>query len=386
MMARKQLPPGICAALIIGSCFALSACDKTSSATSDTPLPEVGIVTVESQSVRLSTELPGRTNAFLIAEVRPQVSGILLQRKFREGSDVKAGEVLYQIDPAPFQAELSRAEPSMESARLLFERYQRLLQTHAISQQQYDDARSQYLQAKAATESARINLNYTRIVAPISGRIGRSAVTQGALVTASQTEALATIQQLDPIYVDITQPATKLLELREDLASGRLKNVGKDQAEIRVKLDNGRAYPHSGTLQFSEVSVEESTGAVTLRAIVPNPDGVLLPGMFVRAELQEGVRDQALLIPQRGVTRDTQGNAVALVLDEKNTVKQRSLTTDRSVDGQWLIRDGLQVGDRVIVDGIQKVQPGMQVKPVPAAETASIVDHSAKSSTPDSGK
>ncbi|WP_413502692.1 efflux RND transporter periplasmic adaptor subunit [Serratia proteamaculans] len=383
LMVAKSPSAGKSAALLISICFALTACEKAPSSSSDVPLTEVGVVTVKPKSVQLSSEFPGRTNAFLIAEVRPQVSGVLLKREFREGSNVSAGQVLYQIDPAPYRATLARAEASLDSAKLLFERYQRLVQTHAISQQQRDDARSQYLQAKAVVESARIDLNYTRIAAPISGHIGRSTVTQGALVTASQTTALATIQQLDPIYVDITQPATTLLELKENLTSGQLKSAGKGQAEIRVMLDNGRIYPHPGTLQFSEVSVDESTGAVTLRAVVPNPEGILLPGMFVRAQLQEGVSEQALLIPQRSVTRDTQGKANALILDDEDRVLQRSLVTERSIDGQWLIRDGLHVGDRVIVDGIQKVQPGMQVKPMPVSE---VPTHGVNTIKSDAGK
>ncbi len=375
MSERRRPNSRISAALLIGTCLALAACDKAPPAAAEIAPPEVGVYTVQPRSVRLSTELPGRTNAFLIAEVRPQVGGILLKREFREGTDVNAGQVLYQIDPAPYEATLASAEASLESAQLLAGRYQRLVQSHAISQQQYDDARSQFLQAKAAAQTARINLNYTRITAPISGRIGRSSVTQGALVTASQPSSLATIQQLDPIYVDITQPATLLLQLREDLASGRLKSAGTGQAEVRLKLENGRDYPHAGKLQFSEVSVDESTGAVTLRAVLPNPDGMLLPGMFVRAQLQEGVRNQALLVPQRGVTRDTQGNAIALVLDAKDTVQQRSLTTERSIDGQWLIHDGLEPGERVIVDGVQKVQPGMHVKTVPVSDPIARADN-----------
>lgn len=367
----KLLFPNIKAVLLASTCLTLTACDEATHGDSKTSPPEVGIYTVQPQEVQLSTELPGRTNAFLIAEVRPQVGGLLLKREFREGSYVEAGQILYQIDPAPYRATLAHAEASLESSRLLFKRYERLLATHFVSQQQYDDARSQYMQAKADAESARINVGYTQITAPISGRIGRSTVTQGALVTASQSNPLATIQQIDPIYVDITQPATALLQLKEDLASGQLKSSGKEQAEVNVKLDSGRLYPHKGTLQFSEVSVDESTGAVTLRAVIPNPEGTLLPGMFVRAWLQEGIREQALLIPQRGITRDTQGQAMALVVDEQDIVKRRSVVTERSVDGHWLIRAGLQAGDRVVVDGIQKVQPDMRVKSVPVSAISS---------------
>lgn len=356
------------AAMLAIACLPLIACTQTDAPTEDAPLPEVGVVTVQPRSLHLSTELPGRTSAYLVAEVRPQLSGILLERRFQEGSDVRAGQVLYQINPAPFRATLARAEANLEAARLLSERYDRLVQTRAISQQERDDARSQFLQAQAAVESARIDLDFTRITAPISGRIGRSTVTQGALVTANQAAALATVRQLDPIFVDVVQPSAALLRLREDLASGRLKSAGEGEAEIRLRLENGQEYPLAGKLQFSEVSVDEGTGAVTLRAVFPNPDGVLLPGMFVRAQLREGVREQALLVPQRGVTRDTQGNAVALVLDGNDTVQQRAVSTERSIDGQWLVSAGLEAGDRVVVDGVQNVQPGSQVRPVPAGD------------------
>ncbi|HEY8331774.1 MAG TPA: efflux RND transporter periplasmic adaptor subunit [Pseudomonas sp.] len=382
-MNNRRTPLAVSLALI-AACVSLSACKKDGGASdAPPPPPEVGVLTLAPQSLHLSTELPGRTTAYLVAEVRPQVSGILLERKFQEGSDVKAGQVLYQINPAPFRATLARAEASLEAARLLSERYDRLIQTRAISQQERDDARSQFLQARAAVESARIDLDFTRIAAPISGRIGRSAVTQGALVTANQADALSTVQQLDPIFVDVVQPSAALLRLRADLASGRLKSAGKGQAEVRLKLENGQDYPHAGKLQFSEVSVDPSTGAVTLRAVFPNPDGVLLPGMFVRAQLQEGVREQALLVPQRGVSRDSQGKAMALVVDSKNIVQPRELTTERSVDGQWLVSDGLQAGDRVVVDGVQLARPGAEVKPVPAAST----DAAAKApATPEAGK
>ncbi|EPB9494535.1 TPA: efflux RND transporter periplasmic adaptor subunit [Pseudomonas aeruginosa] len=351
---------------IVAACLSLTGCQKVPDSTPASP-PEVGVVTLQPQSVQLSTPLPGRAVPYLVAEVRPQVGGILRERAFTEGKDVKAGQALYQIDPAPYQAALSRTQANLDATQSLLRRYEQLIKTHAISQQQYDDARSQYLQARAAVESARIDLGYTRITAPISGRVGRSSVTQGALLTANQVNALATIQQLDPIYVDIVQPSAALLQLREDLASGRLKSTGEGQAEIRLALENGKDYAHPGKLQFSEVSVDESTGAVTLRAVFPNPDGVLLPGMFVTASLQEGIREQALLVPQRGVTRDSQGRAIAFVLGDQDKVELRPLQTERSLDGQWLIRDGLHAGDRLIVDGLQRIQPGMQVKPVAAA-------------------
>lgn len=331
--------------------------------------PEVGVVTLQASDVPLSTELPGRTTAYLIAEVRPQVGGILLKRLFEEGSDVKAGQPLYQIDPAPYRATLARAEASLESARLLAERYARLIKQQAISQQDNDDAQSQYLQARASAESARIDLGYTRISAPISGRIGRSSVTQGALLTANQATALATVQQLDPIYVDIVQPSTALLRLKEDLASGRLQRSADGRAEVHLILENGKPYALAGKLQFSEISVDEGTGAVTLRAVFPNPQGLLLPGMFVRAQLQEGVRSQVLLVPQRGVTRDPRGQATALVVGADDKVELREVTVERSVGPHWLISAGLAAGERLIVDGVQNVRPGMPVRSVPAADT-----------------
>ncbi|WP_164080754.1 efflux RND transporter periplasmic adaptor subunit [Stenotrophomonas maltophilia] len=356
-------------ATIVAVCLSLAGCQKAEPPAPPPPPPEVGVLTLQPQSVQLSARLPGRAVPYLVAEVRPQVGGILRERAFTEGSSVKAGQLLYQIDPAPYRAVLSQAEASLEAAQSLARRYEQLIKTHAISQQEHDDARARYLQARAAAESARIDLGYTRITAPIAGRIGRSAVTQGALLTANQANTLATIQQLDPIYVDIIQPATVLMQLRDDLASGRLKSTGDGQAEIRLTLENGRDYGHAGKLQFSEVSVDQSTGAVTLRAVFPNPERVLMPGMFVTAQLQEGTREQALLVPQRGVTRDSQGRAQAWVVDGQNRAQLRALATERSVDGQWLIRDGLNAGDRVIVDGVQRVQPGIEVRPVPATVT-----------------
>lgn len=348
--------------------LALAACHKADSQAGAParPAPEVAVYTVQAQDVPLTSTLPGRTAVFRVSEVRPQVTGILQKRLFDEGTEVKAGQPLYQIDPATYRATLDQAEATLESARLLSERYDRLIERQAISQQDRDDARSQYLQAKAAVETARINVGYTRIIAPISGRIGRSAITEGALVTANQTTALATVQQLDPIYVDIVQPSTAILQLKDDLAAGRLKSAGKGQAEVHLTLENGKAYAQAGKLQFSEVSVDEGTGAVTLRAVFPNPEHTLLPGMFVRAQLQEGVKSQALLVPQRGITRDATGAATAMVLGEGSKVEPRSVTVERVVGTNWLVSSGLKVGDRVIVDGLQNIRPGMQVAAVPA--------------------
>ena len=332
----------------------------------------------------LTTELPGRTSAYLIAEVRPQVSGIIQERLFVEGSDVEAGEVLYQIDPAVYQAtydsakaELARAEANLNPIRLKAERYADLVKIKAVSQQENDDASAAFKQAeadveanRAGVETARINLDYTRVTAPISGRIGRSAVTVGALVTANQPAALATIQQLSPIYVDVTQSSAEMLRLNQGLASGMLKSSDATRANVRLVLEDGSLYPLSGTLEFSEVSVDQSTGSVTLRAIFPNPKHTLLPGMFVRAILDEGVNEHALLVPQRGVTRNQAGDAMVMVVGSEEKVEPRVIKVLRTVGDNWLVSEGLKAGDRVIMEGLQKARPGTPVKAVPFGSKA----------------
>jgi membrane fusion protein (multidrug efflux system) len=341
--------------------------------------PEVATVTVSTQQVVLTTELPGRTSAYRIAEIRPQVSGIIQKRLFTEGTDVKAGEVLYQIDPAPFQAALDnargalgRAEANLPAVRLRFERYRDLLADKAVSQQDYDDATAAMKQVeadiqywKATVESARINLGYTRVTTLISGRIGKSNVTEGALVTAHQPMALATIQQLDPIYVDVPQSTTETLLLRRRLEEGRLKHDGKNQNKVKLILEDGTIYPIEGTLQFRDVTVDPTTGSVVLRAVFPNPKRVLLPGMFVRAVVKEGVNKQAVLIPQQAVSRDPKGNPITLIVDAESKVQQRMLTLDRAIDDKWFVSSGVSPGDRVIVEGVQRVRPGASVKVVP---------------------
>lgn len=336
----------------------------------------VAAVTIAPQKVELTTELPGRTCAFLVAEIRPQVNGLIQKRLFTEGSDVKAGDVLYQIDPAPFQAALNTAEAalgrsqaSVPSIRARVERYKGLLNDRAVSQQDYDDATSALNQAeadiqywKALAETARINLGYTRVTAPISGRIGRSSVTDGALVTAYQPVALSTIQQLDPIYVDVPQSTAELLRLNQRVGDGRLNQEGANQKKAKLFLEDGAAYPLEGTLQFRDVTVDPTTGSFILRIVFPNPNGVLLPGMFVRAVVKEGVQDQALLIPQQAVSRDPKGNPVALIVGAEEKVQQRALTLDRAIGSQWLVSSGLASGDRVIVEGMQKIRPGAAVK------------------------
>lgn len=313
--AMRVLVPALLVAI-----SALSGCGK-SEAPPPAQTPEVGIVTLEAQTVTLNTELPGRTNAFRIAEVRPQVNGIILKRLFKEGSDVKAGQQLYQIDPATYEADYQSAQANLASTQEQAQRYKLLVADQAVSKQQYADANAAYLQSKAAVEQARINLRYTKVLSPISGRIGRSAVTEGALVTNGQANAMATVQQLDPIYVDVTQPSTALLRLRRELASGQLERAGDNAAKVSLKLEDGSQYPLEGRLEFSEVSVDEGTGSVTIRAVFPNPNNELLPGMFVHAQLQEGVKQKAILAPQQGVTRDLKGQATALVVNAQNKVE-----------------------------------------------------------------
>lgn len=357
----------------------LTACqDKEPVAAGERPPAEVIVVTVAPQQVGLTTELPGRAVAYRKAEVRPQVSGLLQKRMFEEGTTVEAGQQLYQIDAARYEAaaqtataNLAKTKANATSALAREKRYQNLLGQKAISQQDYDDALATSRQAaadvavsEAALATAQIDLEYTRVVAPISGRIGKSNVTEGALVSAQQAGVLATIHQLDPIYVDLAQPASRILDLRRQIMSGEL--AARDSAPVRVTLEDGTVYPHEGELQFTEMNVNESTGTVVVRALFPNPDQILLPGMFVRAQIQEGVRDQALLVPQRGVTRDRDGNATAMVVNRENKVELRTLVTTRAVGNQWLVESGLAAGDRVIVEGVQKVAPGATVSPTEA--------------------
>ncbi len=343
----------------------LTGCQE-SSAPQTQQTPQVGVVTLEAKPFALTSEVPGRTSAYRIAEVRPQVNGIIQKRLFTEGSEVKAGQQLYQIDPATYEAAYKSAQATQLSAKSLADRYKLLVNDKAVSQQAYDEARAASLQADAALEQARIDLRYTKVMAPISGRIGRSAVTEGALVSNGQANAMATIQQLDPIYVDVTQSSKELLRLRRDLADGRLQKASESAAKVALKLEDGSRYAHEGTLEFSEVAVDESTGSVTLRAVFPNPDHLLLPGMFVHAELLSGVKENAILAPQQGVTRNQRGEPTAMVVNAENKVEQRVLKADRTAGNAWLVEDGLKEGDRLITEGLQFVQPGAEVKAVPA--------------------
>jgi membrane fusion protein (multidrug efflux system) len=357
------------------------ACGRQEAAGPPPAPPQVGIVTLAAERVVLTRELPGRTAAFLVAEIRPQVNGILQRRDFVEGADVRAGSQLYQIDPAPYRAALQQAEAALAmaeatlpAARSRAERLRGLVETRAVGQQDVDDAEAALLQAeatvaaaRAAVESARIQLSYTPIRAPISGRIGRSSVTPGALVTAYQPTPLAVIQQLDPIYVDVTQSSAELLRLRRLLASGELTGGGASASRVRLLLEDGTPYPNEGTLQFRDVTVQPTTGAITLRLVFPNPDQVLLPGMFVRAVVEEGIDESAILAPQQGVGRDPRGNAYALVVGAESKVESREIRIGRAIGNRWLVTSGLAAGDRVIVDGLMTLRPGMAVTPVDAA-------------------
>jgi len=355
--------------------LALAACDtKTASVATAPAAVEVGVVILSAEDVPLQVDLPGRTSAYRKAEVRPQVTGIIQKRLFDEGAEIKAGTPLYQIDPATYQAahnsakaELARADANLVAAVARESRYKNLSTMKAISQQDYDDAQAALGQAKAnvaaakaAVESALINLKYTKVLAPIDGVISKSSVTEGALVSAGQAEVLANILQLDPIYVDVSQPVEELLQLRREMLKGDVAKA--ESAKVRLLLDDGSVYEHEGSLQFAEVGVNESTGTVVLRAQFPNPDRLLLPGMFVRTQLDEGVRTNSLLAPQRGITRDRLGNATALVINKEGIVEQRQLKTGRAVGDQWLVLEGLSVGDQVIVEGLQKVKPGAKAK------------------------
>ncbi|MBN3791209.1 efflux RND transporter periplasmic adaptor subunit [Burkholderia sp. Ac-20353] len=361
----------------------LAACGKKESAPPP-QTPEVGVVTVQPQTVPVFTELPGRTNAFLVAQVRARVDGIVLRREFTEGTDVKAGQRLYKIDPAPYIAQLNSAKASLAKAQAnlatqnaLVARYKVLVAANAISKQDYDNAVAAQGQAaadvaagKAAVDTAQINVGYTDVVSPITGRVGISQVTPGAYVQASQATLMSTVQQLDPVYVDLTQSSLDGLKLRQDVQSGRIKTSGPGAAKVSLILEDGKTYSEPGKLQFSDVTVDQATGSVTIRAIFPNPGRVLLPGMFVRARIEEGVNENAFLVPQIGVTHDQKGQAVAMVVGADNKVAPHQLTTTGMQGQDWVVEGGLQAGDRVIVQGIDKVRPGATVKVV-AAKLAS---------------
>jgi membrane fusion protein (multidrug efflux system) len=336
------------------------------------------VITVEPQKTALTAELPGRTSAYLIAEVRPQVGGIIQKRLFTEGTDVKEGDILYQIEPVVFEAAYAKAkadrikaEARIVALKYKHERYKTLIKSNAVSQQDYDNAESDYRSAeadvqaaKAAEDAARINLGYTKVTAPISGRIGKSNVTVGALVTANHPTPLATVQQIDPIYVDVTQSSADYLHLKRRADQGVVKRSGNG-AKAKIFFEDGTLYPLEGRMQFRDLTVDQSTGAMILRVLVPNPDKALLPGMYVRAELEEGVMEKAILAPHQAVTRGMRGEPSALVVNSAGMVEPRALTVDGSIDSNWIVRDGLNAGDKLIMEGFQKIRPGMPVRAAP---------------------
>ncbi|WP_029592115.1 multidrug efflux RND transporter periplasmic adaptor subunit AcrA [Franconibacter pulveris] len=374
MNKNRGLTP-LAIVLMLSGGLALTGCDDKQEQQQAPQAPEVGVVTLKSEPLQITTDLPGRTSAYRVAEVRPQVSGIILKRNFTEGSDIEAGVSLYQIDPATYQAtyesakgDLARAQAAANIAQVTLKRYQRLIGTKYISQQDFDNAQAEAQQAnaavvaaKAAVETARINLAYTKVTSPISGRIGKSNVTEGALVQNGQTTALATVQQLDPIYVDVTQSSNDFLRLKQELANGSLQQEN-GKAKVELLTQDGQKFSQQGTLEFSDVTVDQTTGSITLRAIFPNPDRTLLPGMFVRARLEEGVNPNAILVPQQGVARTPRGEATVMVVGAGDKVEVRPVTTAQAIGDKWLVTDGVKAGDRVIITGLQKVRPGAQVK------------------------
>lgn len=365
--------PALLSSLLLSACINDSQSEQQNATLQTPPKMAVEIVELKPQAVKLQTELPARTTAIRMAEVRPQVTGIIEKRLFTEGASVEAGQLLYQIDAAPYQAEVNSAQASLQRARADLtvterreQRYKNLLDDNAVSQQDYDEALAAFEQAKAeiavrqaALDSALINLRYTKVNAPIDGQIGISNVTEGALVSAGQENSLATIHQLDPIYVDIPQASKEMLQLRRQMMSGRIDS--EKAPEVRLKLEDGSEYEHVGELQFSEVNVNEMTGSIVMRARFPNPDGLLLPGMYVRATVDEGHIDNAILVPQKAVMFDREGQASVMLVNGDNKVEQRPVTLQRAIEHHWLISAGLQSGDKVIVEGLQKIAEGDEV-------------------------
>ena len=358
--------------LTLISLMGLTACSDRDKQPPAEPIPAVKILEVKSRSVTVSAELPGRTSPYLVAEVRPQISGIVQKRLFEEGSEVKQGESLYQIDPATYQANyasakaaLTKAQAGVASTETRMKRFKELASNKAASQQESDDALAAFKQAQAdvataqaAVRGAEINLAYTRVKAPIGGRVGRSTVTPGALVQQGQAEALTTIQRLDPMYVDVTQSSVELLRLQQSLRSGSVQKMQDQTAKAILFLEDGTQYPLEGKLQFADATVDPNTGTVSLRALFPNPKAELLPGMYVRAVIEQGVQNNAILVPQQGIGRDAAGNAIAMVLNANNVVEQRKVKTTQAIGNEWLVSEGLKPGDRLIVEGLQKIKPG----------------------------
>lgn len=385
---------GLPAPVLLSAALLLSACQPAQQQATPAAQAavEVAVITLQPEAVTLNTELPGRVHAFSQAQIRPQVSGIILSRNFTEGGEVKAGDTLYQIDPAPYQsnlnnakAQLAKAEANLMQARAKASRFKNLRKNNLVSQQDTDEAialeqqaAADVLAAKASVEQASLQLTYSKVLAPISGRIGKSTVTAGALVSAGQADALATITALDAVYVEITQSSKELLQLKQALAAGQLNAAG---TEVSLKLEDGSIYPHQGQLQFSEVSVDESTGSVVLRAQFTNPNQLLLPGMYVRATLNSGIKTAAILAPQRAVSRNAKGEATVLVVNNESKAELRVLKTSRTIGDKWLIEEGLAAGDTLIVEGLQRVRPGAPVKAVPFNATPATAAPAAKTAS-----
>jgi len=394
-MQTSRILPTLPTGLALAVTLLLAACGKEAQqgpAGGMPGAPAVTVVTVQPESMPVTTELPGRTSPYLVAELRPQVSGIVKTRLFKEGSEVKAGQVLYQIDPATYQAtydsaraSLARAEANLNAVRLKAGRYAELVKIEAVSQQANDEAQAAMKQAqadvgvaRAALERARIDVAYTRVTSPIAGRIGRSSVTPGALVTANQADTLATVQQLDPIYVDLTQSSAELLRLKRDLESGTLQRAGGNGVPLQLVLEDGSEYGARGKLAFSEVTVDPNTGSVTLRAVFPNPKGELLPGMYVRARLSQGTQENIFLVPHAAVSRDPKGNATVMVVNGENKAVSRTVKAAQSFGDKWVVSEGLAAGDRVIVEGLQRVKPGAPVQVQAAAAPSPVAGPAAK--------
>lgn len=378
-LRTPRLIAGAAAALVL-----LAACGKADNAGAPPPqqAPKVAVIEARAEAAPVTVELPGRTSPYLVAEIRPQVGGIVQQRLFAEGAEVAAGELLYRIDPATYEATLesaraalARAEANADAARVRAARYEELVKIKAVSTQAYDDAVAAHKQAqaevasaRAAVSAARIDLDRTQVKAPIGGRIGRSSVTAGALVTANQEHALATVQQLDPIYVDLTQSGTEMMRLRRAVEEGRIQGNGERETPVRVVFEDGTEYADAGLLAFSEVTVDPGTGSVTLRAVVPNPEQRLLPGMYVRARIDLGVNENAIALPHAAVQRDPRGNATAMVVKDDDTIEARVLTVERATGERWIVTSGVSAGERVVIEGLQRIRPGAKVNVVSADE------------------
>lgn len=370
--------------------LALAGCDSKAPPP-NMPPQSVGVITLQTQAVKIHTSLPGRTSAYEIAQVRPQVTGVIQKRLFTEGTDVTAGQQLYQIDPSRYQAaydtargQLAEAEAGEVTARAKLDRYRSLVQAHAVSRQEYDDAlaaekqaQGQILSAKGQVESAQVNLGYTKMYAPISGRIGRTLVTVGALVTANQTDTTAIVTRLDPIYVDVNLPAITLLRLKRELAQGRIERQANGEVPVTLTMEDGTTYEHMGRMALSEVNVDTSTASVVVRAIMPNPDKLLLPGMYVHAELDEGSDPSSLLVPQQAVSHNTHGDAQVWVIKPDDTAELRQIQIGQAVGQDWLVTGGLKAGERVVIVGVQKVKPGAKVKPEEVTAPAAAAQNNA---------